>query len=664
MGVIHKLKSEVVDFILNTKRQEPKISVRRLADVSSQKFQTVISKSSVNNVLKDAQLSSRVGRPIGEAKKQFTIPTVKKEQIRDLMQKSGLKVEEIPTKPAPEKIERSIPPIKVESKDPMTKPANGLPTVSQINENKEVILKPFAPPPSVFVENSLKEILKSPKEDVKIPEINIPAAIENPTPPVIEILKVSSEKSKEKQKEEPKEAPQNFEKPADIKPVIEQQPKWKTEKEPSLKAMGTIFLYAAGLALSNKSFIAEILDSVIAHDDLLYFPKLCQAEVFCRGIEYFGAQTSRDCSQDGFWNFLGFTSSIDRSEFHQRLVQLTFPPAFAMSYLMEKEQLYLESSAVKLTLHDGGQLLIDARAASLWTSRPPGHLKTPLNLAVNLLSNRMMANNKPLVLGIFPSTDNPLFFKDVASVFNPGGKMIKKASLLDLKGQEIAQFSVVPQIKRHFIFAVYHFQKEFSFWQKFFSSDFSHHTYEQTLTGRAICARSIILDEKKSDFGPLKLTEVVYPQTKKPFVILLSNNLEASEKSIIDEYFHAWPYGAEGLLGNLTAGLQNQNHQKESAFLNPKTAQEVFIDYFQTLHQSAIDLFGDDFCQGADLAWFVENIYLREGFLQIQEDQAYILLKSTVDEKVSKILDILTRQLNEMNICDEKGRKINVSIYK
>ena len=81
MGVIHKLKDEVIQFILQKKSQYPDLSVRRLAEIVSDRFQAKVSKSSVNTVLKSAQLSSPVGRhQAADKEKIFKIPSEKKKE--------------------------------------------------------------------------------------------------------------------------------------------------------------------------------------------------------------------------------------------------------------------------------------------------------------------------------------------------------------------------------------------------------------------------------------------------------------------------------------------------------------------------------------------------------------------------------------------------------
>ena len=83
MGVIYKLKQEVIDYILELKRVDQSLSCRKISELASTHFQRPISKSSVNAVLKDSSLSSPKGRrarPETRAEK-FKIPEHRKEQI-------------------------------------------------------------------------------------------------------------------------------------------------------------------------------------------------------------------------------------------------------------------------------------------------------------------------------------------------------------------------------------------------------------------------------------------------------------------------------------------------------------------------------------------------------------------------------------------------------
>lgn len=83
MGVVHKLNEEVVSFIITQKQENPQVSCRSLVSIVNERFQIKVSKSSVNAILKDAQLSSAIGRrPLGERPpRKFKIPPQKKSEL-------------------------------------------------------------------------------------------------------------------------------------------------------------------------------------------------------------------------------------------------------------------------------------------------------------------------------------------------------------------------------------------------------------------------------------------------------------------------------------------------------------------------------------------------------------------------------------------------------
>ncbi|MGA2775794.1 MAG: hypothetical protein ABSE81_07040 [Candidatus Omnitrophota bacterium] len=62
MGVTHKLVPELIEFIIQQKKNNPGLSCRSLASLIDSKFQIRVSKSSVNQILKEAGLSQPVGR--------------------------------------------------------------------------------------------------------------------------------------------------------------------------------------------------------------------------------------------------------------------------------------------------------------------------------------------------------------------------------------------------------------------------------------------------------------------------------------------------------------------------------------------------------------------------------------------------------------------------
>src|ERR1700677_1371350 len=79
MGVIYKLREEVVDFIISQRQSNPLYSCRQLAESASQKLGLHLSKSSVHDVLKESGIITPRGR---KPKEKFEIPQEKKLQIQ------------------------------------------------------------------------------------------------------------------------------------------------------------------------------------------------------------------------------------------------------------------------------------------------------------------------------------------------------------------------------------------------------------------------------------------------------------------------------------------------------------------------------------------------------------------------------------------------------
>ena len=53
MGIVHKLKPEVLNFILENKQKDPALSCRNLTQLILDKLQIKVSKSSINAIFKE-----------------------------------------------------------------------------------------------------------------------------------------------------------------------------------------------------------------------------------------------------------------------------------------------------------------------------------------------------------------------------------------------------------------------------------------------------------------------------------------------------------------------------------------------------------------------------------------------------------------------------------
>ena len=74
MGVIHKLRPEVKDFILAQKSNNPTLSCRKLTTLVLDNFKIELSKSSINMIIKEAGLSAPIGRTPKKKRHHIVMP--------------------------------------------------------------------------------------------------------------------------------------------------------------------------------------------------------------------------------------------------------------------------------------------------------------------------------------------------------------------------------------------------------------------------------------------------------------------------------------------------------------------------------------------------------------------------------------------------------------
>ena len=104
MGVVYKFKKEVMDFVLQQKKTDHDLGCRQLAILTSEKFKIQVSKSSINAIIKNANLSNSVGRPASEEPlpKKFQIPSQKKQQLLADVRKVKIEQKPLPVNVLPQ----------------------------------------------------------------------------------------------------------------------------------------------------------------------------------------------------------------------------------------------------------------------------------------------------------------------------------------------------------------------------------------------------------------------------------------------------------------------------------------------------------------------------------------------------------------------------------
>ena len=323
MGVIHKLREDIVSFIIALKKNDPSIGVRQIAVLTSEQFCVRVSKSSVNSVLKKSALSSSVGRRPGRSARseKFSIPTVKKNQISKSMMETGF-----------------------------------------LKEDKEKILH-----------NEGKEHLEQTQAQ---DEKRFPLGPD----PFKEEGSLSSRLSVEEDKGEGKK---EKERPAGETPEDQGSPSYgeaargknKFQGIPVSNGAGFVFLKAAQWDVSQRSLMAELFKKYIKSavsnhfdsvSDMFVFFKFLGAEAFDRISDFRG---------HGLWALNDFCHSganededlLEMQELFQWDKTIREPsslPNLIMEYNRIKEQAFLEVKGFKLLLEDKSELTMDASMVS------------------------------------------------------------------------------------------------------------------------------------------------------------------------------------------------------------------------------------------------------------------------------------------------------------
>ena len=114
MGVIHKLRPEIKQSIIDEKKANPEISCRSLSYLILQRFNIEVSKSSINSVFKEAGLSM----PATRISKQEVVPESAKPEIP--VPEAVKPPEPLPPEKVPEKPPVELPEVQLPSEMPCT----------------------------------------------------------------------------------------------------------------------------------------------------------------------------------------------------------------------------------------------------------------------------------------------------------------------------------------------------------------------------------------------------------------------------------------------------------------------------------------------------------------------------------------------------------------
>lgn len=620
MGVIHKLKENVVSFIIDQKIKNPPISIRHLAAITSEEFRIKVSKSSVSTALKNASLSSVVGRRAknGAGTAKFTIPEIRKSEISKNMQKAGFKKEKGE---------------KEEKRDDGTKEIS-----LQMDkvENEDTLSLTLDP---IVQEQALHQVAK----DIKSEEGDVvDGAVEDK-----EFLK-------------------------HVEYLREQK---KNKKTIPLSSMGMVFLKAAQWEASGKSLMSELFKSYISKSAHECFDAACEIYLFLRflGVESFDRISAYQ--EHGLWQL----NKLQGSNIDENVTLLNLKELFqwggnvtkasesniVMEYSLEKKYMFSEASGFELLLENGEKLTIDAAISSLGFG-----IKAPINKSVTWLSNYLISNiHSPVFFKVPGEKKFDQTFYDMVAIFeNFPGKKIQKASILDQKIQEVAKFTTIPAQRRTFLIGVSPQQKEFAQLTKnvkWAGKEPYYHQESDRIVYYGEAKSNSLSDQFQEKIDDFRVIAIWQDKEKDPFWAVLTNLKIGSSEDILKTYMSRWPYFGESEQkeGNSTFSENKEGDGSSSVQnLGKLEFQGIFSDFVQTLSYYCQRHYFPSHYFNMDISDMMRTIYEIPGGFSESNSQIIVSLEVPLASPYRKDIEWALRQVNERHIFDHFGRRLWIEI--
>ena len=388
MGVTHKLKEQVIKFIIYTKKNEPTISCRKLSEIVHKTLNMKLSKSSINNILKTAHLSSPVGRRSRIAKKikKFEIPAYKKEQLF----KKSISSEDFPSdESVSEKNE------KIDKKNKDIKNIN-----VDKNEVKEKPIHVKIPPEIYQKKNSVFEY---------------------------EMSKMTEES-----------------------PVLNKSFSLNQEKPKTLyQGMGRIFLKAAEWDVATGSILGQWLCPKIKgrspeiFSDILLFMQLYDIKDFEGFLQYINKK---------FWIIDKEQIEQDVGKLNEVLANILDFEELSIQCSIELPQIFCELNYLKIILEDGAEIWIDSQMTSVWQKSVQTPFFSPMGKLIPSVVKKLINNTQPIIFcSATKGKEFSKEFLNMTYAFeNISGKRMSKISIYDRAHCEMANFDTIPLKKTNF----------------------------------------------------------------------------------------------------------------------------------------------------------------------------------------------------------------------
>ncbi len=563
MGVVYKLTTQVIDFILAEKAANPALSCRKLSDLVQQNYHIMVSKSSISAILKEAHLNSPVGRrQLSEKPRKKTVKRRRKKKL--------------------------------------------------IRSDSLALLKPF---------DSSEDLLKLPAPPSKGKEL--------------------------------------------------------------VDDIGYVFIKSAEWEMSNHSLLAELLKGRISFLDEIQIKSLVERLVF---KEFFN---KTDISADLWEKILTQKDKriIDVEGVLERLNTIDDWDDAVVQLVVDAQYCMTKVAFIRLELEDDSDLLLDVEMSSVWTKKLDLPFYNTVNNSTRVVFDQIINNVQSAVFCFCPILDvsenlsqkaycAKQFLDLCASFENKAGKRLKRIFLLDVNGDEIALFDVIPQKKRYFISCLWPWQPEFQ------------PLIRSIRTSKVEKLVDIFFDENlyyseyfttiplEDDFQPrlgLRIFPLRENKASAPFGLVLTNAPQdlMSAHDVVYSYYARWPNLQRGFNYSVGKIISKEAQPLISLITNTYKININTNKNFENIIQRAKNLL-------ANFSWqtyfssgkksllpvdLMDIITPLNGTINTDENNIQVLLMPDNDYACLEDLISAASRINERNIVDFQGRRLMIKIF-
>jgi len=508
MGVAHKVKPEIRDFVLEQKNKNPSLSCRKLTALILDSFKAELSKSSINTIIKEAGLSAPVGRTPKKKRRHIDMPRLPV-LLEDKVGKATITFPVIAN------------PVPSEAKEPPTAFTSEAPR----NDNEEAEKEAEK---EVLRQREEEEIAKKAEEEkwAKLAEEERRGKEER----LAEEAQEEAEKKAKEEEQRIKFAQLEEEKRAKEEAARKEQeaPKlsaeFSSDKISQIENSGIILLKAVDYCIGASKLIAAAIKHRLPQaegnfedlvEDLIYLP-LLQGKIDQPTVDK-------------------LSGNLEKIE-NIKVMSLDISRIITSSLQ--------EARCVKVIISDGANLYLDASMYSAWSSpHIPYDFASPLS-SLKKHINKYFHENSALVIFNAPGYDmpSPEFFNFFGALDGKGNQITN----LVIYGNKFEELEVLPVThvqKRFFVFGVWPWQftecrkvKSIGEFRSFRIEGEERNLY---IADIEMELRHPNLGKKMSFYGCALKTSL----NEKTRLIILSNYTPEIKKSeeLVSIYFNHWP---------------------------------------------------------------------------------------------------------------------------